>query len=166
MARLKRLTEFLLQTLYKKSWISESSHFNARDESHLRIAGYGQSLRLISRLIRTYLQRGLEVTTTQKIRLFFQIKISPTFWTLMKIKVIPFDSQTINESNQRCQSFKDNHFEKILEIKNIYDLDKNFNGNSHCVNAFQTSRYLCFGQKKYFQFLVCVDRRVVNLYKI
>ena len=28
------------------------------------------------------------------------------------------------------------HFEKILEIKNIYDLDKNFYGNSHCVNAF------------------------------
>ena len=30
---------------------------------------------------------------------FFQIKISPTFWTLIKIKVVPFDSQTINESN-------------------------------------------------------------------
>ena len=39
------------------------------------------------------------------------------------------------------------HFEKILEIKYIYDLDKNFYGNSHCVNAFQASRYLCFGQK-------------------
>ena len=56
------------------------------------------------------------------------------------------------------------HFEKILEIKNIYDLDKNFYGNSHCFNAFQASRYLCFGQKNYFQFLVCGDRRVVNLY--
>ena len=30
---------------------------------------------------------------------FCQIKISPTFWTLMKIKVTPFDSQTINESH-------------------------------------------------------------------
>ena len=39
------------------------------------------------------------------------------------------------------------HFEKVLEIKNIYDLDKNFYGNSHCVNAFQASRYLCLGQK-------------------
>ena len=39
------------------------------------------------------------------------------------------------------------HFEKILEIRNIYDLDKNFYGNSHCVNAFQARRYLCFGQK-------------------
>ena len=58
------------------------------------------------------------------------------------------------------------HFEKILEIKNIYDLDKNFCGNSHCVNAFQMSRYLCFGQKNYFQFLACGDRRMVNLYKI
>ena len=32
------------------------------------------------------------------------------------------------------------HFEKYLEIKNICDLDKNFYGNSHCVNAFQASR--------------------------
>ena len=55
---------------------------------------------------------------------------------------------------------------KFLEIKNIYDLDKNFYGNSHCVNAFQASRYLCFRQKNYFQFLVCGDRRVDNLYKI
>ena len=41
------------------------------------------------------------------------------------------------------------HFEKFLEIKigPIYDLDKNFYGNSHCVNAFQASRYLCFGKK-------------------
>ena len=39
------------------------------------------------------------------------------------------------------------HFEKFLEIKNIYDLDKNFYGNSHCVNAFLASRYICFGQK-------------------
>ena len=37
------------------------------------------------------------------------------------------------------------NFEKFVEIKNIYDLDKNFYGNSHCVNAFQASRYLCFG---------------------
>ena len=51
-------------------------------------------------------------------------------------------------------------------MKNIYDLDKNFSGNSHCVNAFQASRYLCFGQKNYFQFLVCGDMRVVNLYEI
>ena len=58
------------------------------------------------------------------------------------------------------------HFGKFLEIKDIYDLDKNFYGNSHCVNAFQASRYLCFGQKNHFQFLVCEDRRVVNLYKI
>ena len=30
---------------------------------------------------------------------FFKIKVSPTFGTLKKIIVIPFDSQTINESN-------------------------------------------------------------------
>ena len=29
------------------------------------------------------------------------------------------------------------HFEKFLEIKNIYDLDKNFYGNSHSDNAFK-----------------------------
>ena len=44
------------------------------------------------------------------------------------------------------------HFEKFLEIRNIYDLDKNFYGNSHCVNAFQASRYLCFGQKNISKF--------------
>ena len=51
------------------------------------------------------------------------------------------------------RSLKIAHFDfgNILEIKNIYDLDKNFYGNSHCVNAFQASRYLCFGQKNYFQ---------------
>ena len=30
---------------------------------------------------------------------FFQIKISPIFWTLMKIKVIPFDSLIVCDSN-------------------------------------------------------------------
>ena len=69
-------------------------------------------------------------------------------------------------TDQRCQIFKDCPLRKFLEIKNIYDLDKNFYGNSHCVNAFQASRYLCFVQKNYFQFLVCGDRRVVNLYEI
>ena len=51
------------------------------------------------------------------------------------------------------------HFEKNLKIKNIYDLDKNFYGNSNSNNAFQASRYLCLGQKN----IVCGDRRVVNL---
>ena len=60
------------------------------------------------------------------------------------------------------------HFRKFLEIKNIYDLDKIFYGNSHSDNVFQASRYLRFGLENYFQFLVCGDRRVrvVNLYKI
>ena len=67
------------------------------------------------------------------------------------------------DENKDVRFLKIAHFEKFLEIISIYDLDKNVYDNSHCVNAFQASRYLCFGQKNYVQFLVCGDMRVDNL---
>ena len=48
--------------------------------------------------------------------------------------------QTCYVERKDVKFLKIAHFEKILEIKNIYDLDKNFYGNSHCVNDFQASR--------------------------
>ena len=46
----------------------------------------------------------------------------------------------VNGEYQRFSIFKDCPLRTILEMKNIYDLDKNFYGNSHCANAFQVSR--------------------------
>ena len=66
----------------------------------------------------------------------------PRLPTLLYITWIVHCQQALYTGQAKDVRFlKIAHFEKFLEIKNIYDLDKNFYNNSHYVNAFQASRY-------------------------
>ena len=83
---------------------------------------------------------------------FTKLSNSISFWFAVLINSPIIAVSDDNGSIKDVRFLKIAHFEKCLEIKNIYDLDKNFYGNSHCVNAFQASRYLRFGQKNISNF--------------